>query len=299
MRPKFAIVREDAGTEAAVVERVGAARVLLVASAGDTALTLAGRFPALDITCFDFNPVQLDLVRAKVAASGDPERLRRLDQDGEFEGLFRVLRHFLLEFALTQRELDAFFEGRARAQWLDSVLESPYWPAAFDVAFSDPFLNAMFGPAATQHAAPGSYGPYFRSVFERGLLDPAAASNPFLRHPLQGAFGAAFEPDWYTRPVGSPRLVQGSLLEVPDLWRFDLVSLSNCLDWADDSTASAWGAALGAARSGCVVVLRQLNNTRDIRRFFPDFCFDDALGAALLGADRSLFYNRIEVGVRV
>jgi S-adenosylmethionine-diacylglycerol 3-amino-3-carboxypropyl transferase len=47
------------------------------------------------------------------------------------------------------------------------------------------------------------------------------------------------------------------------------------------------------------VLLRQLNNTRDLRRHFaPTFTFDDTLGEDLLAQDRSLFYNRIEVAVR-
>lgn len=299
-RPKFAVVREDPRTEATLVERTGATSVLLVASAGDTALSLARQFPDLSVTCFDFNPVQLGLVERKIAARWDPAAAHALNQNGEFEGLFRVLRHFLLEFVVTESDLESYFTG-ALGEGVETWFANPYWASAFDVSFADPFLNAMFGPAATQHADPGSYGPYFRAVFERGLRAPEGPANPFLQHVLLGEYLPGCEPpylgDW---PAPQIELVRGTLLDVPDLGRFDLISLSNCLDWSDDDTARAWGEAVcSSARSGCTLVLRQLNNERDVRGFFsPEFVFDDDLGAELLAADRSLFYNRIEVARR-
>ncbi len=39
-------------------------------------------------------------------------------------------------------------------------------------------------------------------------------------------------------------------------------------------------------------------NRRDLRRWFPAFRFDDHLGQELLARDRSLFYEKIEVGFR-
>ncbi len=299
-RPKFAIVREDPRTEAALLDDVR--NVLLVASAGDTALTLAAQHPELRITAFDFNPRQIDLVRRKISARTDATELARLSQDGEFEGLFRVLRHFLLEFVVSGQELEAYFAATTAddaQDWLHRVFEEPYWSTAFELTFADRFLNTMFGPAATQHAPAGSYGPYFRRVFEQGLRRADGPSNPFLQHILLGRYLPGCEPAWYG-PAAAPQLtfVHGSLTDVPNLATYDLVSLSNCLDWADDATARAWGDALSnGARQGCTLLLRQLNNTRDLRGFFPGFAFDTGRGDALLREDRSLFYNRIEVGV--
>jgi S-adenosylmethionine-diacylglycerol 3-amino-3-carboxypropyl transferase len=94
--------------------------------------------------------------------------------------------------------------------------------------------------------------------------------------------------------------VLGSLPEVPGLARFGVYSLSNVFDWSDDATVARWAEALAAAaRAGSAVLIRKLNNDRDVRRFFaPAFRFDDALGADLLAEDRSLFYDRIEVAFR-
>ncbi|XXF78010.1 DUF3419 family protein [Myxococcaceae bacterium GXIMD 01537] len=312
VRPKFSVVREDAALEVELVRRTSAREVLVVASGGCTALTLRHLFPSLGVTAFDLNPAQLAHVRAKADAvtRGDLAALNvgdanpgALNQGGHFEGLFRVLRHFLLEFVLTGPELDTFFNGATSAAERHALVErwtaSSYWPAAFAVTFTDGFLHAMFGPAATQHAEPGSYPGYFQRVFERGLRREGAASNPFLQHVLLGCYRRDSAPE-YTR-AGGPlevHLVEGSLMDVPALGRFDVISLSNIFDWSDDALVERWAGLLAReAKPGCAVLLRQLNNRRDLRRFFaPAFSFDDALSVDFLARDRSLFYERFEVG---
>lgn len=310
---KFAVVREDPELEAHVVRTCAVRRALLVASGGCTALSLLAEFPELEVTTFDLNPRQLEQVRDKAvaAAAGELTRLnvgdadeRGLNQSGEFEGLFRTLRQMLLGFVLTERELDQFFSGDAstRAALATAWTTHRYWPACFAACFCDGLLHAMFGPAATQHAEPGSYPGYFRELFERGLRREDAARNPFLQHVLLGAYRRDDAPA-YTRDRRGrmPERILGGLDAVPELERFELVSLSNVFDWSDDDLVADWARRLKrAARAGSVVLLRQLNNTRDLRRHFaPEFVFDDALGVALQARDRSLFYNRVEVGRRI
>ena len=139
-------------------------------------------------------------------------------------------------------------------------------------------------------------------VFARGLRRYDAAHNPFLLHVLLGAYHPDDAPA-YTRDRRGrmPELVLGGLEAVSELERFELFSLSNVFDWSDDDLVADWARRLKrAARPGSIVLLRQLNNTRDLRRHFaPEFAFDDALGVALQARDRSLFYNRIEVGRRI
>ncbi|MFO0608739.1 MAG: class I SAM-dependent methyltransferase [Polyangiales bacterium] len=302
---KFAVVREDAEVECALLDELPAAReALVVASGGDTALRLGQRFPSLRVTAFDHSAAQLHHVREKLTAAlrHDFDVLDALNERGEFEALFRLLRRFLAEFVWEGDEAERFFDGApgaaaAPARWV----ASRYWPAAFTVAFGDELLRAMFGPAATQHAAPGSYPGYFQRALERGLLADAGHRNPFLQHILLGAYREADRPP-AQRLDRTPdlALVEGTLLDVPDLSRFALVSLSNVFDWSDDDLVAQWAAKLRAeCAPGAVVVMRQLNNARDLRRFFaPDFAFDDARGAAMLDRERSLFYSRVEVAVR-
>jgi S-adenosylmethionine-diacylglycerol 3-amino-3-carboxypropyl transferase len=314
-RLKFAVVREDPELEARLVRATEAQAVLLVASGGCTALTLKHAFPRLEVVAFDFNPAALAHVRekAEVVERGDLRLLNvgdasrgGLNQRGDFEGLFRTLRGFLLEFVLTEEELEAFFSPGTSREARHTLLErwraSPYWPAAFAVTFADGFLHAMFGPAATQHAEPGSYPAYFQRVFERGLARSDAARNPFLQHVLLGYYRAEDAPAYvHARRALPVTLVEGSLLDVPDLGRFDIIHLSNIFDWSEDALVATWADRLvREAKPGARLLLRQLNNRRDLRRFFaPAFVFDDALSADFLERDRSLFYERFECGTRV
>jgi S-adenosylmethionine-diacylglycerol 3-amino-3-carboxypropyl transferase len=306
-RVKFAVVREDPDLEAELVTLTGARAALVVASGGCTALSLAARFPALRVTAFDRSAGQLAHVRAKLALAlaGDLAALNvesadpgALNQRGEFEGLFRQLRLFLEELAVSPGELDAFFAGNGDRALVERWTASRYWKVAFELFFHDALLTAMFGPDATQHAAPGSYPAYFRGVFERGLARKDAARNPFLQHVLLGRYRAADAPA-YASLARDPdlELVQGSLEDVPALERFQVVSLSNIFDWSGDELASSWARLLATrARPGTAVLIRQLNNRRDVARFFaPAFRVDEPISARLLAQDRSLFYERVLV----
>lgn len=313
LRPKFAVVREDPDVEHALVRKTRAKRVLVVASGGCTALTLVHREPQLEVTAFDFSELQLQQVRDKqaVVARGDLRALNVSDdsplginQRGEFESLFRTLRRYVEEFvapaASIARYFDASTPAHARAGLLREWTASKYWPAAFSLCFHDALLHAMFGPGATQHAEPGSYPGYFRRAFERGLSREDGPANPFLAHVLLGAYVPGHAPDYvHAGRVLPLTFVHGELPDVPDLASFDVVSVSNVFDWSDDALVERWAGSLRALRPGAAVVVRQLNNRRDVRRFFaPAFTFDDASGAELLAKDRSLFYEAIHVAVR-
>ncbi len=293
-RPQFAVVREDPEIELRLCALVRARAVLIVASGGCTALTLAHLAPGLRVTAFDLNPRQLAHVRAKQQAvlRGDLAALNvaddspdGLNQRGAFEGLFRTLRSFVEEFVAPRAELARFFAPDAppaeRTALLDCWTTSRYWPVAFELTFHDSLLHAMFGPAATQHAEPGSYPGYFQRVFERGLRRNDAASNPFLRHVWLGSYGADHAPAYVTagRPL-DVELLEGSLLDVPDLGRFDVFSLSNVFDWSDDALVASWAEALRRGAhpgSGCAA-----------RSGFRLRLLDDFLHRVPLAAGRAL-----------
>lgn len=290
------------------------AGAVVVASGGCTALTLASRFPDGEVTAFDLSPVQLAHARAKEdailredwpALGLDIEEPFSLLQCGSFEGLFRTLRKFVVEFVATRDDMLRFFtelreEASARRSLAEGWFASPYWPVAFELALHERLLHAMFGPEATMHAAPGSYPSYFRAAFERALLSAAAARNPFLQHVLLGRYVAEDAPAYLgAKAFGPITWIQGSLPDVPDLARYDVVSLSNVFDWSDDAVVASWAEALGATAPGTTVLVRFLNNQRDVApAFAPRFRRDDALSRSLLDADRSFFYERVEVFVR-
>lgn len=313
MRVKFAVVREDPELEAELVQRTAASAALVVASGGCTALALATRFPQLHVAAFDQSEAQLDHARGKLelVLAGDRRALnvecddpREINQYGDFEGLFRQLRGFVREFIATDEELQAALSVHTRPADRRAIVErwvaSRYWTAAFDAVFGASLLVAMFGPDAIRHAVPGSYPAYFRAAFERGLRRDDAPRNPFLWHVLLGCYGEQALPS-YLSLAHRPAIewVSGSLEAVPDLARFGVVSLSNIFDWSDDDLVARWAATLAALEPGSAILVRVLNNRRDVRpAFAAHFDFDEALGAALLDRDRSLFYERFLVGFR-
>ena len=274
---KFAVVREDPELEAQLIRQRDVRRVLTVASGGCTVLSLLAAFPALDVTAFDLNPLQLAHLGDKAAAAAAGERARLnidaadehgLNQCGEFESLFRLLRNMVREFVAEPGEIHCLFDGAPddRAAIVERWIAHRYWPAAFASCFADGLLEAMFGPAATQHAVRGSYPGYFQGVFERGLRRSDAARNPFLQHVFLGAYRAADAPLYARTPSPRrPELIRGGLEQVPALERFDLYCLSNVFDWSEDALVADWAARLKrAARPGSTVLIRQLNNTRDL-----------------------------------
>jgi len=315
---QFAVVREDPEIEAALVRRSGARRALLIGSGGCTALSLRVLFPNLELTLVDPNPAQLALVAEKerLLADGAPRERFNVGNDsagglnacGNFESLFRGLRDFVREFVLAPPELAALLSSPDDAK-LSSLFSHRYWRTAFDLYFSDALLNTMFGPDATRYAEPGSYPRYFQAAFARGLRRSDAATNYFLHHVFLGHYldlpdclpvylreGSARP----TRPSIPFQTIAGTIDAVDDFGRFDLIALSNIFDWTDRAQVAAIAARIRReARPGATVVFRQLNNPTDFAALFaPEFRFDRELAAALLAADRSLFYSVLSVGTK-
>ena len=308
---QFAVVREDPLVETALVDRVAAREVLLVASGGCTALTLGVDRPRVRVTAFDVNPAQLDLVRAKLGAlredrrdaalwSSGTDSPEGLNACGNFESLFRSLRRFLEDLVVPREELLGAFDGRLPLEdTVRRLVEHPYWRVAFDVHFQDGLLATMFGEAAIQHAPPGSYPEHFRRAFEAGLRAPSARSNRFLHHVLLGHYldrPDALPPYLASGPpMHDPDLVHGTLADVPDLARFDVLSLSNVTDWMSpreiDDTARLL---TERARPGAVLALRTLNTPLPLADALTGaWRVESRLAENLHALDQSLFYSSL------
>lgn len=315
---QFAVVREDPMVEAELIRLTKASNVLLVASGGCTALTLQALFPDLHITLFDFNPAQLERIREKISALRQIDETKRhrrfnigtsdpkgLNQSGNFESLFRGLREFIFDLVADESEIRVLFEEKERLARVSEVLFSnKYWRVAFDLYFSDSLLNAMFGPEATQHAEPGSYPRYFQTLFEKGLTSAKAFDNYFLHHVFLGYYlqRPASLPYYLLAPPTDYRfqMVEGTLDQVPELQRFDLISLSNIMDWMPlVEIVSLIGYLRDEMKSGASVLYRQLNNYTDLSTYFGDsFEFDEVFGVQFQEIERSLFYSSVHVGRR-
>ena len=314
---QFAVVREDPMVEAKLVRLTNANNVLLIASGGCTALTLQSLFPDLHVTLVDFNPAQLERVREKIRALRDEPATRYrkfnigtsdpkgLNQSGNFESLFRGLREFIFDLVTDEAEIRALFEKKGQLDRVSEILfSSKYWRVAFDLYFSDSLLNAMFGPDATQHAEPRSYPRYFQTLFEKGLASAGAFDNYFLHHVFLGYYlqRSASLPCFLITPPTEYhfQMVEGTLEQVPELQRFDLISLSNIMDWMPLAKITSLISHLqNKMKSGASVLYRQLNNYTDLSTYFGDsFEFNPALGVQFQEIERSLFYSSVHVGRR-
>ncbi len=315
---QFAVVREDPLVEVEVLRRHPCRSALLIASGGCTALTLQAVFPELALTLLDPNVAQLDLVQRKVDAleklSGAARKERfnvetddptGLSECGNFESLFRGLRTFLHEFVLPRDDVRRLFEEPgALAEAPRLLFEHRFWPVAFGMYFSDPLLNAIFGDAATQHAEPGSYPDYFRRLSEAGLARGDARDNPFLHHVFLGHYldREGCLPRFLTAPAAAYRFAfaEGALDAGVDLSAFDLVDLSNIMDWMSPAdVASLLTKVRDEMRPGAAVLWRQLNNRRNLEGPLREhFAFDAAWQRSLQERDRSPFYSSVHVGVR-
>ena len=315
---QFAVVREDPMVEAELIRLTKASNVLLVASGGCTALTLRALFPDLHITLFDFNPAQLERIREKMSALRDANEATRsrrfnigtsdpsgLNQNGNFESLFRGLREFIFDLVADEAEIRVLFEEKGQLANVSEILfSSKYWGVAFDLYFSDSLLNAMFGPDATQHAEPASYPRYFQTLFEKGLAAAEAFDNYFLHHVFLGYY--LQRPDSLPYYLLAPptdyhfQMVEGTLDQVPELGRFDLISLSNIMDWMPLAEIAALIRHLrNEMESGASILYRQLNNYTDLSTYFGDsFEFNAALGVQFQKIERSLFYSSVHVGTK-
>ncbi len=311
-RLSFAVVREDPLVELAELRRLGKEdpAVLCVASGGCTALALHHEFPRARLRLVDPNPAQHAHVEAKVRALVDRAPLSRfnvgsddpegLSENGRFEALFRQFRSFLREFVAPRDTIEAAAGGDASAR--GQLTAGSYWPVAFDLFFSDSMLVATFGPAAVQHGAPGSYPRYFQAAVEDLLETLGPERNPFLSHLLTGRYRDRARP-LYLRRTDPPRCrfdhLLGTLDNVDDYGAFDLVHLSNVLDWTPPAEVGRLAARIaGELRPGAVVTIRQLNNDRRVEDEFSGVAFEPGRAELLAAAETSGFYNRVLVGVK-
>jgi S-adenosylmethionine-diacylglycerol 3-amino-3-carboxypropyl transferase len=306
---KFAVVREDPFTEIRLMQETGGQSLLLVASGGCTALSVKQVLPDVEVVCYDFNPAQIAHVQRKNAELVNTDRRvfnvhdadpSGLNQCGAFERLFRILRIAVIEWVAPLAELEAFFaesSASIRADRIARWLASAYWPAVFASVFHDPLLHALFGRDATQHAPAGSYPAYFQGVIEAGLQREDANRNPFLQHILLGYYLPEDAPVYLRANTPLDIALRfGGIPDMPDLGRFDVVHLSNIFDWCDATIVASWAQHLAQLHSGARVIVRQLNNCRDMAAFWgSDFILEPSLSDNLAAADRSLFYNRIQV----
>ncbi|GAB1640683.1 DUF3419 family protein [Krasilnikovia sp. MM14-A1259] len=245
----FGRMYEDSEVERTVLPRQG--RILCIASAGDTALALAGQ--GRQVTAVDANAAQIAYVRERLR--GAPAR------PGSTERLLRHARRVLACVGWRRAELAAFCE-------LDDPAEQlARWREHFDNRRFRAVLAATLGPAGVRAGGFGAFtrdasGPahrfdlVVRQRLERGLGRHPNRTNPYVRGLLLGEAPPPVE------AVEAERLeliyadVAAYLESVPS-GTFTGFSLSNVLDAVGPAYAARLRTAVHrAAAPGAVAVWR-------------------------------------------
>jgi S-adenosylmethionine-diacylglycerol 3-amino-3-carboxypropyl transferase len=249
---------------------------------------------------------ELDTLGLPADALGPPDLVARCGPDhaGRYEQLFAALRDELADTRPAIEELLGLDDpaeqtrraapGSALGRRLDAV---------FDELLALPNLVALFGADATRNPRE-PFARHFAARLRHVLATLPARDNPYLWQLLRGGFPPGAPAPWLASPT-PPRLPRitwsaeplvealGSTAE-----RFDVVHLSNILDWlTPERAALTLERAAAAMASGSFLIVRQLNSTLDVPGLGPQFEWLPE-AAALHAADRSFFYRALHLGRR-
>lgn len=226
------------------------------------------------------------------------------DHCGRYEFVFAELRN---ELKAVSGELKALLASDDRSAQGSSTMPNTALGRAIDNAFERVFaienLEAVFGRDATQNPVE-TFSAHFRRRLRHVLTTLPARGNPYLSQMLLGAFSNGVRYPWLdaTTPAALPNLswtnstIQEALATAKGE-RFDVVHLSNVLDWlSEEAAGQALNLAWSALRNGGLMILRQLNSSLNFYTLGCPFQWDLDLAARLHGQDRSFFYRTLYIG---
>jgi S-adenosylmethionine-diacylglycerol 3-amino-3-carboxypropyl transferase len=164
-------------------------------------------------------------------------------------------------------------------------------------------LIALFGEEATANRVQ-PFSEHFFNQLEFALAHFPNSTNPYLSQLLLGRFSALSYYPWLEMPCSTTtgsieyrcQTMEQALSEV-DSNSFDIVHLSNILDWVEPQTAQRIiEYTARVLTKGGEVIIRQLNSTLDIRALHSGITWNEDLSAQLHRKDRSFFYRGLHVG---
>jgi S-adenosylmethionine:diacylglycerol 3-amino-3-carboxypropyl transferase len=223
----------------------GCERVFAIASAGCTALTLAGHH---EVVACDINPVQLAYAQRRML--GGPA------EPGAAERVMRLARHLMPLAGWHERELREFLALESPTPQLPfwrEHLDTWRFRTGFDTLLSPKLLRLVYAQPLLD-VLPARFGAVLRSRWERTFARHANRTNPYARALLLGEEAA---------PLSSGRRIEfvaadaAACLEAYPPSSFNAFTLSNILDGATAQyEARLWRAVRRAARQDAVVVWR-------------------------------------------
>lgn len=238
-----------------------------------------------------------------IEALGPPEVLAADGPDyaGRYERCFAAVSR-----ALPEPDLDALLALADPAEQARRAAPGTDLGRRIDAAFDDvlalPNLVALFGEGATRNPVE-PFARHFARRLRVALATLPATDNPFVWQMLRGRYPERHPADWFDLPQRPPAatiswrcgFMVDAIRETPG--EFDLVHLSNILDWLSPVEATeTLDLAARTLRPGGRVLVRQLNSTLDVRGAGPMFEWDTAAAADLHAGDRSFFYRALHLG---
>ena len=309
----FAVNREDHYVEYDVINRLDPNRMLMIGSGGCIALSLKTIFPDLDLNVIDVNPHQLTHInkKSKAVQCSDLKELNVhtkddscLNQAGKFETMFQELRDSFIELVSNKKEVLSFFDSDMSDINRSIILEK--WTnhnnisTPFQNVFNDKNINKVFSDEATKHGSPGSYISYMKNKILTGLNKKDSHLNPFLQHIFLGYYQSdnAFPYMKSKNKLDIP-MTEGSILNLDNIYSYDVVSLSNIFDWSSDTIVKTHARYLSQMKKGSAIIIRQINNHKNWIEIFNDYFTEDKnFDSYWQEHDRSMFYDHIRLFIR-
>ena len=309
----FAVNREDHYVEYDVINRLDPNRMLIIGSGGCIALSIKTTYPDLDLNVIDVNPHQLTHInkKSKAVQCSDLKELNVhtkddscLNQAGKFETMFQKLRDSFIELVSNKKEVLSFFDldmsDISRSIILEKWTNHNNISTPFQNVFNDKNINKVFSDEATKHGSPGSYISYMKNKILTGLNKKDSHLNPFLQHIFLGYYQSdnAFPYMKSKNKLDIP-MTQGSILNLDNIYSYDVVSLSNIFDWSSDTVVKTHARYLSQMKKGSAIIIRQINNHKNWIEIFNDYFTEDKnFDSYWQEHDRSMFYDHIRLFIR-
>ena len=309
----FAVNREDHYVEYDVINRLDPNRMLMIGSGGCIALSIKTTYPDLDLNVIDVNPHQLTHInkKSKAVQCSDLKELNVhtkndscLNQAGKFETMFQELRDSFIELVSNKKELLSFFDSDmsdiSRSIILEKWTNHNNISTPFQNVFNDKNINKVFSDEATKHGSPGSYISYMKNKILTGLNKKDSHLNPFLQHIFLGYYQSdnAFPYMKSKNKLDIP-MTEGSILNLDNIYSYDVVSLSNIFDWSSDTIVQTHARYLSQMKKGSAIIIRQINNHKNWIEIFNDYFTEDKnFDSYWQEHDRSMFYDHIRLFIR-
>lgn len=309
----FAVNREDHYVEYDVINRLDPNRMLMIGSGGCIALSIKTTYPDLDLNVIDVNLHQLTHInkKSKAVQCSDLKELNVhtkddscLNQAGKFETMFQELRDSFIELVSNKKEVLSFFDSDMSDINRSIILEK--WTnhnnisTPFQNVFNDKNINKVFSDEATKHGSPGSYISYMKNKILTGLNKKDSHLNPFLQHIFLGYYQSdnAFPYMKSKNKLDIP-MTEGSILNLDNIYSYDVVSLSNIFDWSSDTIVKTHARYLSQMKKGSAIIIRQINNHKNWIEIFNDYFAEDKnFDSYWQEHDRSMFYDHIRLFIR-